>query len=132
METTSTPGPTGLPTDTPVPTEVPTSTPEPTPSCLHGTAHPADVFSAGEPVRTENSYTSDQVSIRIDRIENPEGFREPLVCFVADIYLEDITSFRSVWSKDTLRESNFTPMDVLDIMKRENALLMVNGDYICK
>ncbi len=77
-------------------------------------------------------YRSDKVSIRIDRIENPKGFTLPMVCFVADVYIEDITSFRTAWSGDTLNASALNLMDVLDLMARENALLMINGDYICK
>lgn len=128
---TATPAPTAVPSDTPAPTFTPAPTPEPTPSCLHGAAHP-DVFTSSEPVKTDMSYVSDTVSIRIERIENPEGFPKPMVIFVADIYIEDITSFRSAWSKDTLSGSAMVPADVLDLMAREDALLMINGDYISK
>jgi len=128
---TPTPVPTAAPTDTPVPTEVPTPSPVPTPDCLHGADHP-DVFASGEPVKTDMSYVSENVSIQIARIENPEGFPKPMVCFVADIYIEDITSFRSAWSKEELRNSALAPADVLDLMAREDALLMINGDYVSK
>ena len=130
-EVTPTPTPTLAPTDTPVPTDTPAPTPVPTPDCLHGADHP-DVFSTGEPVKTEMGYVSDKVSIQIEKIENPEGFPKPMVVFVADVYLEDITSFRSAWSKETLRDSAHKPMDVLELMSREDALLMINGDYVCK
>ncbi len=128
---TPTPTATPEPTDTPAPTDTPEPTPVPTPSCLHGAEHP-DVFGTGEPTKTETGYVSDQVSIRIEKIENPEGFPKPMVVFVADIYIEDVTSFRSAWSMETLRDSANRPMDVLDLMARENALLMINGDYVCK
>ena len=128
---TATAAPTAVPSETPAPTFTPAPTPEPTPDCLHGAAHP-DVFVTGEPVKTDMSYTSDQVSIRIEKIENPEGFPKPMVIFVADIYTEDITSFRSAWSKETLATSAMAPGDVLDLMAREDALLMINGDYVSK
>ncbi len=128
---TDAPVPTAVPTPTPEPTVPPTPTPEPTPECLHGTDHP-DVFHAREPVKTEMGYVSDKVSIRIEKIVNPEGFPKPMVCYVADIYIEDITSIRSAWSKDTLKASAHSPMDVLDLMAREDALLMINGDYVSK
>ena len=130
---TDTPEPTATPTptDTPVPTPTPVPTATPTPDCPHGGDHP-DVFCTGEPVRTETSYVSENVSITIRRIENPEGFPKPMVCFVADIYIEDITSIRSAWSRDTLRSSVNDPGDVLDLMAREKALLMINGDYVGK
>ncbi len=128
---TDSPVPTVAPTCTPVLTASPAPTPEPTPDCLHGIDHP-DAFVIGEPVKTEMSYTSDKVSIQIKRIQNPEGFPKPMVCFVADIYIEDITSIRSAWSMDTLKESASKPKDVLDLMARENALLMINGDYVSK
>ena len=128
---TATAAPTAVPSETPAPTFTPVPTPEPTPACLHGAGHP-DVFAAGEPVKTDMSYVSDQVSIQIQRIENPEGFPKPMVIFVADIYTEDITSFRSAWSKETLATSAMAPGDVLDLMAREDALLMINGDYVSK
>lgn len=128
---TISPVPTGVPTFTPVPTDTPEPTPEPTPDCLHGASHP-DVFASGEPVKTTMSYVSENVSIQIRKIENPEGFPKPMACFVADIYIEDITSIRSAWSRDTLFASAAAPMDVLDLMSRENALLMINGDYVSK
>ena len=128
---TATAAPTAVPSETPAPTFTPVPTPEPTPACLHGAGHP-DVFTAGEPVKTDMSYVSDQVSIRIEKIENPEGFPKPMVIFVADIYIEDITSFRSAWSKETLATSAMAPGDVLDLMAREDALLMINGDYVSK
>jgi exopolysaccharide biosynthesis protein len=129
-----TPSPTATPepTDTPAPTDTPVPTATPTPDCLHGGDHPAEVFAAGEPVKTETTYASENVSIRIERIEDPEGFPKPMVCFVADIYIEDITSLRSAWSRDTLSASANNPMDVLELMAREDALLMINGDYISK
>ena len=137
VEIVLTPAPTAAPTDTPEPTDTPTPTDTPvptatpTPDCLHGGDHP-DVFQAGEPVKTETSYVSENVCITIQRIENPEGFPKPMVCFVADIYIEDITSLRSAWSKDTLQDSANAPGDVLDLMAREDALLMINGDYVSK
>ena len=137
VEIVLTPAPTAAPTDTPEPTDTPTPTDTPvptatpTPDCLHGGDHP-DVFQTGEPVKTETSYVSENVCITIQRIENPEGFPKPMVCFVADIYIEDITSLRSAWSKDTLQDSANAPGDVLDLMAREEALLMINGDYVSK
>ncbi len=124
-------GPTGIPTHTPAPTDTPAPTPAPTPDCLHGAAHP-DVFAVGEAVKTDMAYTSDKVSIQIKKIENPDGFPKPMVCYVADIWIEDITSFRTAWSESTLNASNSNPRDVLDLMAREEALLMINGDYISK
>ena len=128
---TPTPALTPTPTLAPTPTDAPPPTPTPIRDCLHGAAHP-DVFSRGLRLMGDMDYRSDKVSIRIRRIENPEGFPVPMVCFVADIYIEDITSFRTAWSGETLAASAMAPMDVLDLMARENALLMINGDYVCK
>ncbi len=128
-----TPEPTPSPTATLAPTDTPTPepTPQPTRDCLHGAAHPP-VFNRSKRVMSPMGYRSDKVSIRIERIENPEGYMLPMVCFVADIYIEDITSFRSAMSGETLNDSAMNIMDVLDLMAREDALLMINGDYICK
>jgi uncharacterized alkaline shock family protein YloU len=63
------------------------------------------VFHAGEPVKTEMEYASDKVSIRIEKIENPEGFPKPMVCYVADIYIEDITTEDERSEAKTQREN---------------------------
>ena len=66
------------------------------------------------------------------QVHEDKASMEEQVCFVADIYIEDITSLRSAWSKDTLQDSANAPGDVLDLMAREDALLMINGDYVSK
>ncbi|MBR6953840.1 MAG: phosphodiester glycosidase family protein [Clostridia bacterium] len=73
-------------------------------------------------VVTENSYTSPDIAITVS--ENTLG---RTTYYLADIYVRDITCFRSALAKDTygtgFRDS------VADMAALNNALLAVNGDY---
>jgi len=50
-------------------------------------------FSYTGPVRTENGYRSDTIAIELSRVQYLNS-----VCYIADIYLRDITSLRSAFS----------------------------------
>ena len=73
-------------------------------------------------VETENSYSSSNLSITVNEVN--EG---NLTYYVADIYVRDITCFRTALANNTygsgFRDS-ITGMAALN-----NALLAVNGDY---
>ena len=73
-------------------------------------------------VETENSYSSSDLSITVNEVN--EG---NLTYYVADIYVRDITCFRTALANNTygsgFRDS-ITGMAALN-----NALLAVNGDY---
>ena len=81
----------------------------------------ADRFSDTVTV-TENSYSSPDLSITVNEVR--EG---SLTYYLADIYVRDITCFRTALAEDTygsgFRES------IGEMAALNNALLAVNGDY---
>ena len=81
----------------------------------------ADRFSDTVTV-TENSYTSPDLSITVNEVQDGS-----LTYYLADIYVRDITCFRTALAEDTygsgFRES------IGEMAALNNALLAVNGDY---
>ncbi len=71
---------------------------------------------------TENSYTSPDISITVDEVNE-----ENLTYYVADIYVRDIDCFRTALAGDTYG-SGFRD-SIEDMAVLNNALLAVNGDY---
>jgi exopolysaccharide biosynthesis protein len=73
-------------------------------------------------VVTENSYTSPDIAVSVEKVE--EG---SLTYYVADIYVRDITCFRTALAGETYG-SGFRD-SIGDMAALNNALLAVNGDY---
>ncbi len=77
-----------------------------------------------EVVVTENSYSSPDVSITVTE-ETAAGGR--ITYYLADIYIRDITAFRSAIAQDTYgsgyRDS------ITDMAALNNAMIAINGDY---
>ena len=71
---------------------------------------------------TENSYTSPDISITVEEVNE-----ENLTYYVADIYVRDIDCFRTALAGDTYG-SGFRD-SIEDMAVLNNALLAVNGDY---
>ena len=71
---------------------------------------------------TENSYTSPDISITVDEVNE-----ENLTYYVADIYVRNIDCFRTALAGDTYG-SGFRD-SIEDMAVLNNALLAVNGDY---
>ena len=71
---------------------------------------------------TENSYTSPDISITVS-----EETLGRTTYYLADIYVRDITCFRSAMAGDTYG-SGFRD-SIADMAALNNALLAVNGDY---
>ena len=73
-------------------------------------------------VTTENSYTSPDIAVSVEKVE--EG---SLTYYVADIYVRDITCFRTALAGETYG-SGFRD-SIGDMAALNDALLAVNGDY---
>lgn len=84
----------------------------------------ADKFTDGEPVITENSYKSANISITIEKI-----VKDDTPYFIADIYIADLNNFRTAFAKkaDVMGAIELTTT----IAKENNAILAINGDH-CK
>jgi len=74
-----------------------------------------------EIIVTENSYTSPNISITIEKVEKPPEFPD-MVYFFADIYLADINCFQAAFpASSTFAEARYIARD-------NHAILAVNGD----
>ena len=127
---TPSPTPTEAPTPTPSPTETPAlaptpaPTPTPTPAGLIGGRY--DVFSAGETVQDKTVYQSETVSITMTRYTRHPYKDQNLVYYVADVYLQDISSLRAGSPKGFDRNGYST---IQKLSNQFGAILAVNGDY---
>ena len=81
----------------------------------------ADRFSYQGTVMTGTSYRSDMVSVSKRVLRRDES-----VCFVMDIYIRDITSFRTAFSSGEYRGKRES---VLDMAERNEAIIAINGDF---
>ncbi|MBQ2770044.1 MAG: phosphodiester glycosidase family protein [Clostridia bacterium] len=122
----------GIPVQTPQPTITPssvvldetpqpTATPEPTPDprdLLEGRY--AERFSA-EPLMGENTYTSENISITLDRVSE-----NGITYYVADIYLRDISCIRTAVAQQHGKSNR---MPAKDMARLNHAILAINGDF---
>ena len=86
----------------------------------------ADKFTSGEVVSDESSYQSRNVSIRIERRQVDQS-----VCFIADIYVRDVSCFRTGVALE-YSEYNTTNrkncMQVLQMDELTDAIVAISGD----
>ena len=128
-----TPAPTPAPVPTPAPTravspeetEAPEETEEPIEEKT-GWAKTFEEHFTDEIVITENSYSSPNVSITVQRCEGMTG-RYPMIYYVADIYLTDITAFQSYLAKNSYGRDYVEPL--LNLDAASGAILAMNGDF---
>lgn len=119
--------PTELPETTPEPMQTPApqaapapeDTPELTPSGLLGGKY-AEKFSDSGRVFDETGYRSETVAIEL----RTERVYESIV-HVADIYIQDIASFRTA----VYDEFGDSPMRALEMAQQTNAITAISGDY---
>ena len=81
----------------------------------------AERFSYLGTVMTETAYRSDQVSVTENIIQ-----RDQSICFVMDIYIRDITSFRTAFSSGEYRGKREA---VLKMAQDNEAIVAINGDF---
>lgn len=81
----------------------------------------AERFSYLGTIITETAYRSDQVSVTSNIIR-----RDDSICYVMDIYMRDITSFRTAFSSGEYRGQRQT---VLQMAEENEAIIAINGDF---
>lgn len=113
-------GDTALPSDTPA-----VQTPEPTPAPVNGLLRGkfADKFTSGEIVYDDNVYRSRDVCIEISEHSVKVEY-VPVHYFVADIYIQDITSLRCAVS-----DSSNNKDKVNELAEQHGGIVATNGDY---
>ena len=78
-----------------------------------------------EIVQTENSYSSPNIAITIDRVTLSDTYTS--VCYVADIYVADLSCFQTYWANG--RYSYYGYQSPLGLARDSGGLLTINGDY---
>ena len=82
----------------------------------------ADKFTTGAVEKTDTSYKSANVSIKIDKVE-----KDDVTYYVADIYLADIKYFRTAYAAGKYQSAGGLHVDKI-FAKTEGAILGINGD----
>lgn len=80
-----------------------------------------DRFTYRGPIQTSNSYRSDAVCVTQSMIRYKDTN-----CFVADIYIRDISALRTAFSSGKL---NGKIQSVLKMAQNNDAIVAINGDY---
>ena len=126
-----------MPPQTAAPTLSPTlpPTPPPTPEVPEESAEPdtrtpwqkqfEGVFSDGV-IRTENSYSSPNVSISLETVTLGEG-RDQIVCHVADIYVASLENFCTYTANNSLQY--YASQDAMEMDEASGALIAISGDF---
>lgn len=90
----------------------------------------ADKFTTGEVEQTDSSYKSANVSIEITK--NTVGTEsKPIVYYLADIYIKDISSFRTAVAldyKDQNEGDRKNVMTTLQLSQLSNSIIGLSGD----
>ena len=86
----------------------------------------ADHFS-DDVVITENSYTSPEVSITIDKIVTEDGGSK-LTYYVADIYVASLDNFKTYTAHGQMQY--FDTQDAEEMAAQSNAILAISGDFL--
>ena len=79
-----------------------------------------------EVVRTENSYSSPNIAITVEKCTKGEG-NTLVTYYVADVRLNNIECFRTAFAKDKFGKN--IKEDVLPLAERHGAILATAGDY---
>ena len=118
-------------TDSASPSADVAATPEPetTDTGLLGGKY-ADKFTTGEVEQTENSYRSKNVSIEVTKVSTGTEAK-PIVYYVADIYVNDISSFRTAVAyeyKDQNEGARKNVMATLQLSEIVGSIVAISGD----
>lgn len=87
----------------------------------------AEMFTDGEVVQTDDSYRSANVSVTMTKVE----LNTPVTYYVADIYIKDLSSFRTAVAyeyeeyNDGLRKN---VMPTLQLAQLTNSIVAISGD----
>ena len=90
----------------------------------------ADKFTTGEVEQTEDGYRSANVSIEMSKVTAGTEKR-PIVYYVADIYIKDLSSFRTALAyeyEDQNQGSRKNVMSTLQLSELTGSLVAISGD----
>lgn len=128
-ESTPTPAATDAPADTVADADVSTPSPTPVDTGLLGGKY-AEKFTSGEVEQTEDSYRSADVCVEMSK-QTAGTESKPIVYYVADVYVKDISSFRTAVAeeyKDQNESDIKNAMPALQLSQLAGAIVSINGD----
>ncbi len=98
-------------------------TPSPTPFVDQGMWGEkfADKFTAGEVIKTDNTYQSEDISVTVTKVEEDSA-----TYYIADIYVRNIENFKTLFAQDTYGTGFSEKTE--DMATRTNAIIAVSGD----
>lgn len=106
---------------TPVPTPEPTPEPTPDPVGYFGTRF-KDKFTTGEVISEKDRYVSENVSVTVTKHKE-----NGTVYHLADIYVRDISSFRTLFADDKFGKGYSESTYKADL--RADSILTISGDF---
>ena len=111
----------------PAPTPVPGATPAPAPAAdgLLGGKY-AWRFSSDE-ILTDHTYSDPTVSISWDVYRDEINYDRPVTFFIADVLVQDVSSFRTAFSKSKYNLGGTSNME--DIARSNNCIVAISGDF---
>lgn len=120
---TATEGEANIPLETPTATATPEPTPEPTPDPVgdFGSIH-KDKFTDGEVISERDRYVSENVSVTVTKHKE-----NGTIYHLADIYVRDITSFRTLFAEDKFGKGYSESTYKADL--RSDSILTISGDF---
>lgn len=80
-----------------------------------------------EVVVTDNSYTSQELAITIDKVEDTIGGRK-VTYYVADIYIASLDNFKTYTAYGDV--IYYGMQDAIGMVRDTDAILAINGDYM--
>ena len=87
-----------------------------------------DVFSDGTIIRTDDTYQSDNVYVKITKtFEEGDSEHKGMTYYVADIYIRDISCFKTEFAKGTYGR-NYQE-DIVDASLHAQSVVMMSGDF---
>ena len=75
----------------------------------------------------ENEYRSPTLSVSVATHADSKTFNKPVVYYVADVYVSDVTQIRTAAAGGDFARSGSGKM--LNVSRKEDALIAVSGDY---
>ena len=124
------PAATAVPTPSPTPMPTPTPSPTPTPDGLLGGRY-AELLTP-DAVGTESSYGCLSRYVSVRKVEKDTAYAasasDVVTYFVADVYVQDVTTLRCEAAKETFSAKAGTAA-VSTMAERVNAIVAVSGDY---
>ena len=80
-----------------------------------------------EEILTDHTYSNKSISISWDMYRDTSNYSNPVTFYVADVLVQDVTSLRTAFAKDTYAVGGVT--SIARIAKRNRCIVAISGDF---